>query len=154
MKRFQLSLLALFVLPFGVSAQDGPGAEALHALVGEWSYDQIEGGVSCGMLGENTVHCRGSWKNDAGNDVFAVFSTLHQPSTGQFRGVRYYGNGYMDSGRTWIDGDTWVTLYVSESGLVRKFTGTIEGDTWSYRWEGFNSGGEWEETSRGSMTRR
>ena len=154
MKRLLLFLLALFAFPLAASAQDAAGAEALHALVGEWSYDQIEGSVSCAMLGENVVHCQGSWKNDAGNDVFAVFSTLYQPGTGQFRSVRYYGSGYMDSGRAWVAGDTWVTLYVSDSGVVQKFTGTIEGDTWSYHWEGFNSDGEWEETSRGSMTRR
>jgi len=47
-----------------------------------------------------------------------------------------------------------VTLYVSDTGVVRRFSSTLEGDTWRYQWEAFDGTGAWGVTSTGSMTRR
>ena len=154
MKRYLAAAFAILLVPGFLAAQDGSGAEALHAMVGQWEYEHVDGSVTCDMLGENWVHCRGSWVNDAGNEVHAVFSNGYNPNDDQYVSVRYYGNGYMDSGRMWIDGDTWTTLYVNGNGVVRKLTGVLSATSWAYHWEAFDAEGNWEETDRGSMTKR
>jgi hypothetical protein len=154
MKRVLFLTFAVLALPASLRAQGSSGAEALEALVGEWTYDEIDGSVNCDMLGAAYVVCEGSWKTDAGNDVFATFLTGYDEENDRYRSWRFYGGGYMDSGRTLIDGDTWVTLYVNSAGVAARFTGTLDGNTWRYQWEGFQGAGQWEVTSTGSMTKR
>lgn len=154
MNRSLLAMLGVLAIPTTALAQEVTGVEALQPLVGEWTYDEIDGGVSCDMLGTSYVVCEGSWKNDAGNDVFATFLTGYDAANDQYRSWRFYGGGYMDSGRTWINGDSWTTLYVNDAGLAFRFTASLDGNTWRYQWEGFRGTGQWDVTSTGSMTRR
>ena len=153
MKRTLLPLVLLLV-PMSALAQNSPGADALHAMVGHWTYDHMEGYSDCEMLGESYVVCEGGWTNDDGSETVAIFHTGYNAQNDQYHTWRFYGGGYADSGRAWIDGNTWVTLYVSDAGVVRKASSTIDGNNWSYQWEAFDDTGEWGVTSTGSMTRR
>ena len=67
---------------------------------------------------------------------------------------RFYGGGFHDTGKGWLDGDTWTFIYGDNPGRLIRFTGTWESeDVWVYKWERSVEGGEWVETSGGTAYR-
>lgn len=137
-------------------AQDAAAvaADKLEWFAGDWTYNELDGEVSCNMLGEYIVHCDGAWVNDAGDEIEAVFITRYDAVEDVYRGYRFYSGGYADVARGWVDGNDWTFLYEGRDGAMIRFSATASGDSWSYVWHRSDQGGEWEETSRGSMTRK
>ena len=64
---------------------------------------------------------------------------------------RFYGSsGFFDTGRCWVDGNTWTILFEDNPSRIVRFTGVEESeDVWAYKWERSTEGGEWVETSAG-----
>jgi len=144
-------LFSIFALPQQVAAQQPPEAKSMDFLVGDWEYVDVEGGVTCKWLGDFIINCQGSWTNDAGNTVEAVFLQRYDPEAKIYTAHRFYSGGYTDSGLAWVDGDTWTTVYEGSGGTRNRFTGVISGDTWTYEWHRSVKGKPWERTSEGSM---
>ena len=155
MRRILGSFLALlFLVPLGATAQEEtPEMGFLNWGVGSFEYDHIEGGGDCKKVGDYVLHCMSAWTTTSGNEVEAIWITRLNPETGELTAFRFYNNGYADSGRVWIDGDTAVTVYELPGGARARITQTWSEDTVTYVWHRSVQGGAWEETSEGSMTR-
>ncbi len=144
-------LFSLLVLPQQVVAQQPPEAQRMDVFVGDWEYEDLEGGTKCKWLGEFIIHCENSWINDAGDTVEAVFLTRYDQEAKIYTAHRFYSGGYTDSGLGWVNGNTWSFVYEGQAGARYRFTGVISGDTYTYEWHRSDKGGSWERTGGGSM---
>ncbi|MDH3650641.1 MAG: hypothetical protein OEQ53_13240 [Saprospiraceae bacterium] len=144
-------LFSLLALPQQVFAQQPPEAQRMDWLVGDWKYEDLDGGAKCKWLGDFTIHCESSWTNNAGETTEAVFLTRYDPEAKIYTAHRFYSGGYTDSGLGWVDGDTWSFVYEGPAGDRYRFTGVISEDTWTYEWHSSVKGGSWERTAGGSM---
>ena len=153
---------ALLTTSQEVQAQDDAdevGAANVARLAGDWSFDQINnesagGQSSCELLGDHIVWCKGSWVTSDGGEGEAVFSTRYDPVEDVYWSYRFYANGYADSGRTWIDGNDWTSVYEMPDGLLRQSGTFTSDDTFEYVWHMSEHGGDWVEVETGAMSRR
>ncbi len=149
-----LATLLLLAIPTPTIGQEHSAeTQALEPMVGNWTYDHLDGSTECKRLGDYTVHCFSAWTNAEGAPIEAVFLNRFDPQSEVFRGHRFYNSGYADSGMCWVDGTTWVCVYEQPEGARARITSTISGDSWSYVWHRSVQGGPWEQSSDGSSTR-
>ncbi len=146
-------LFALISLPQQVFAQQPPEAQRMDGFVGEWTFDDMDGGSTCNWLGDFTIHCQGSWTTDTTNTAEVVFLTRYDPEAEVYTAHRFYSGGYTDSGLGWLAGDTWTFVYEGSAGARYRIISVITGDTWTYEWHKSVEGGAWERTGGGSMTK-
>ena len=147
-----LAILFLSAIP-SLAQERSPEAQRLDAFVGNWTYDDIEGETECELLGDYIVHCTSAWTTDAGNPVEAVFLVRYDTEAEVYWGHRFYSGGYADSGLGWVEGDTWTFVYEGPAGTRFRMTSIVSRDTWKYVWHRSVQGGAWEQTSEGSATR-
>ena len=146
-------LFSLFAAPPQIRAQQPPEAQRMDWFVGDWEYQDLEGGAKCNWLGDYTIHCHSSWENNSGETVEAVFLTRYDLDSDVYTAHRFYSGGYTDSGLGWVKGDTWTFVYEGQEGVRYRFVGVASGNTWIYEWHESVMGGDWKQTSRGSMTK-
>jgi hypothetical protein len=141
------------LLPLRTAAQQPAEAQRLGPLVGEWTFDHVDGGSRCDWLGDFIVRCQSHWTNASGNAVEAVFFVRWDAAQESYTGYRFYSGGYTDSGPGWFDGDTWTFVYEGPQGARYRFVAELSGDKETYTWHRSLQGGPWEQTETGSMTR-
>lgn len=145
----------LVAVPRHAAAQDEAetaAAQLAATFNPEFTYDHIAGGGQCAMLGELTLTCRSHWTTTGGVDREAIFIVRWDPAAEAFRGYRFYENGYADSGFTWVDGDTWTTVYEGANGRRFRITQTFTDTGTEYVWHRSDAGGPWVKTGEGSTT--
>lgn len=148
-----VAMLALGTLPQQVVAQQPPEAQRIGWLVGDWTYDNLDGWAKCAWLGDFIVQCQTAWVDAAGDSTEALFLTRYDAEAEVYTTHRFYSGGYTDSGVGWVDDDTWTFVYDGPAGTRYRFTGVISEETWTYEWYRSVKGGPWERSSGGSMTR-
>ena len=60
---FATLLIIVATTPLMAYAQHEEQAERLAWFAGDWTFNEVEGGNECGLLGDFIVHCEGAWKN-------------------------------------------------------------------------------------------
>ena len=145
--------IIICVTPHVAVAQEADPAAVLSVLVGDWTYEHIEGTVACRMIGETIVHCLTETVNADGETGNTVFLTWYDARTAMYRAARYYASGYTDTGTVWMDGPTWHSVFDSPDGDKSRLVQTFSEGRMSYQWSRSCSGGDWEDTSTGSATR-
>lgn len=149
-----ITLVAAALLPSqSASAQKSPEAQLLSVWVGDWTYEDGSGSMSCEWFGDNTVQCDGSWTNDDGTTGEQLFVLRYDAQAEGYVGYRFYKGGYADSGHTWVDGDTWTMVFDSPRGNRYRATAVAAENTWSWDWHRSIHGSAWEAYGSGSMVR-
>jgi hypothetical protein len=155
MKRALLALCVVLLAPTQALAQRSPELQALDRLVGEWTYDQMEGGGACEWIGESFVVCISRWTDASGAARANSWVNGYDAAAKVYTTWRFNDNGYRDSGFGWRTGDnTWTWVFDSTAGRKLRFTAEFPSETvYTYKWARSVEGGAWEDTSAGSMTK-
>lgn len=146
-------LCPLVIPPHQVVAQQAPEAQRLGWFVGEWVYEDLDGGAECEWLGELIVDCHSSWINSAGDSLQLRSLIRYDRDAQVYTAYRFYSGGYADSGLGWVDGDTWKFVHEGPEGARYRATVLASQDTWAYEWHRSVRGGPWEPRSTGALKR-
>jgi hypothetical protein len=146
-------LLTLTVLPLAAAGQQTPEAARLGSWVGSWTSDDYEGGFECEWFGQSAVVCRSEWAMDSGEQGEAFYVNRWDAESEQYTAHRFYDTGYADSGRQWVDGNTWTVVFVAPEGALDRIVWTVTPEKAEYTWHRSVRGGSWEEVATHSFSR-
>ena len=151
MKKALGTLLVLSMLvPLGLQGQErSPELQKLDEMIGGFA-DTPDGKPDqvCSWVGDNLVQCPVFGEDGSVTNIHIMG---YDAEAGTYTASRFIGSsGFSDTGRGWINGDTWTFIYGDNPSRIIRFTGTWESEgVWVYKWERSVEGGPWEETSGG-----
>jgi hypothetical protein len=152
-----LPLAILFLSAIPTLAQERSAEmQALDVFVGEWADVEAPDEVIqvCSWLGNSFVQCPGTWTNSDGNVVTSVFLLGYDTEEEVYIGFRFYGGGYHDSAKLWVDGNTWTWLFEDNGATRLRSTAVFESpNAYSYEWARSVEGGDWVNSSSGGAVK-